>query len=528
MPRMGITAYDLLISCPGDVVQFVDVIRECVDNFNRTIGKVNNAEIVARHWSTDSYPQSGDRAQELLNKQFVRDCDAAVALFWTKFGTPTDKYGSGTEEEIEEMLSAGKQVFMYFLNMPVDPSTIDIKQYEKVKDFKKKYEDGNERRGIYAVVKDENELRKEFTNHLAMHFLPLFVGEKVQFEKKVVPILKVKDATLMSDDQAVVRNSNFSDCKLVNEKKKEIITEISLLQTDYLPFRDKKEHENKKESSIVNSDLKELLANVKLSSLDEDIPETWRSTITEFAVENSIVLEPQFWNVGNLKKATTLVVPYLGGGSKLDGNEEEIKRYEAMRELYWKILEYREYKEFFKYIDQQNFVDFVVTNIGKTFDEDIDVKLIIKRGCVITQKEIPIPGINIMEDILKMNFLEYVYEIEASDTIDSYTDNQFQTSYVNYKSPNIYINRTAQDEYEDQQEEYEDELERIFCYQHFIKNEQDIFVFHISYLKHNTSVAFPSVLVFKEVPEFIEYEITSKFVPEVIKGKIKIVRENKN
>ena len=34
----------------------------------------------------------------------MRDCDAAVAIFWTKFGTPTDKYGSGTEEEIEEML----------------------------------------------------------------------------------------------------------------------------------------------------------------------------------------------------------------------------------------------------------------------------------------------------------------------------------------------------------------------------------------------------------------------------------------
>ena len=110
MPRMGITAYDLLISCPGDVVQFIDVIKECVDSFNRTIGKVNNSEIVARHWSMDSYPQSGDRPQELINKQFVRDCDAAVALFWTKFGTPTDKYGSGTEEEIEEMLSSDKQV----------------------------------------------------------------------------------------------------------------------------------------------------------------------------------------------------------------------------------------------------------------------------------------------------------------------------------------------------------------------------------------------------------------------------------
>jgi len=33
MPRRGITAYDLLISCPGDVIEFIGVIRECIDNF---------------------------------------------------------------------------------------------------------------------------------------------------------------------------------------------------------------------------------------------------------------------------------------------------------------------------------------------------------------------------------------------------------------------------------------------------------------------------------------------------------------
>ena len=82
MTRVGITAYDLLISCPGDVNQFIDIIRECVDNFNRVYGNINNMEIVTKHWSTDSYPQSGDKPQELLNKQFVRECDAAVAIFW--------------------------------------------------------------------------------------------------------------------------------------------------------------------------------------------------------------------------------------------------------------------------------------------------------------------------------------------------------------------------------------------------------------------------------------------------------------
>ena len=139
MPRVGITEYDLLISCPGDVNGFIDIIRECIDNFNRVLGSVNKVGIVERHWSTDSYPQSGDRPQELLNQQFVRECDAAVAIFWAKFGTPTDKYGSGTEEEIEEMLASGKQVFMYFLDAPVNPSNIDMDQYKKVEDFKAKY-----------------------------------------------------------------------------------------------------------------------------------------------------------------------------------------------------------------------------------------------------------------------------------------------------------------------------------------------------------------------------------------------------
>ena len=106
MPREGVTIYDLLISCPGDISEYLGLLKESVESFNRVFGALNNIEVVTKHWSTDSYPESGDKPQELLNKQLVRECDAAVAIFWTRFGTPTDKYGSGTEEEIEEMLLA--------------------------------------------------------------------------------------------------------------------------------------------------------------------------------------------------------------------------------------------------------------------------------------------------------------------------------------------------------------------------------------------------------------------------------------
>lgn len=525
MPRMGITAYDLLISCPGDVVQFIDVIKECVDSFNRTIGKVNNSEIVARHWSMDSYPQSGDRPQELINKQFVRDCDAAVALFWTKFGTPTDKYGSGTEEEIEEMLSSDKQVFMYFLDAPVNPSTIDMEQYKKVEDFKKKYEN----RGIYVVVKDENALRQQFTNHLAMHFLPLVAGEKKQFEKKVSPVLKIKDATLMDDFQAVVRTSCFTECKLVKEKRDSCIAKLQALQTDYLSPRDAKENDKEVIYSTFNNDLRKLLDKATLTSStisEADISEESKRTIIEFAAENDISLDPRFWNVGNLKKNTPLVSPFYGGGISFDGSEEEKHRYDAIQELYWDIEEYQEYKKFFTHIDQQNFVDFVVANDGNAFDEDIDVKLIIKKGIISLPKDISTPGISIIEEILQMNFLEYAYKIEASDIIDSYTGYPLQQPDFDYHIPNMLGRTSAQDEYQKHIRKFKKNLERIFCYQHYVRDEYDILTFHIDYLKHNTAIAFPSVLVLKDIPEMVEYEMSSKFMPDIVKGKIKIVKEN--
>lgn len=46
--------------------------------------------IQVRQWHKSSYAQSGGKPQALLNEQFVNKCDAAVAMFWTRFGSPTD------------------------------------------------------------------------------------------------------------------------------------------------------------------------------------------------------------------------------------------------------------------------------------------------------------------------------------------------------------------------------------------------------------------------------------------------------
>ena len=512
--------YDLLISCPGDVNQFIDIIRECVDNFNRVYGNVNNMEIATKHWSTDSYPQSGDKPQELLNKQFVRECDAAVAIFWTKFGTPTDKYGSGTEEEIEEMLSSNKQVFMYFFDAPINPSNVDMKQYKKVQAFKEKYKD----RGIYFIVKDEHELRQLFTNHLGMYFFPLAVGKKTLFEKKESPVLKIKAASLGEDEGAAVEYSGFSECKLVKDKRESIISQIALLQQGYLNAREKENTEN---PLLINvPDMSKLLGKSDFMAskiMDADIADRWKDIICKFAKENNIEIEDFFWNVGDLKKRVSTLVPLYGGsGTTFEGSGEEKKRYDSIKELYWAIVDYYEYITFFEKVDKQGLVDLTVANIGNTFDEDIDVKIIIKKNHICKIEDMAIPESNIIEEILEMRFWEYAYKIECNDAVVKYTDYPMQTPSIPLITENPFNRPSAQEEYNRNKEEYVENLNQIFCYKYYEKEDVDILIFHINYLKHNTVMVFPSVLVFKEIPDYIDYEISSKYIADIVRGTIEI------
>ena len=100
MPK-NVIQYDLLISCPGDIISEINIIEDAVSQFNTQFSDALGISVRTKHWHKNSYAQPGGKPQTLLNEQFVNDCDAAVAILWTRFGTPTDKYGSGTEEEVE-------------------------------------------------------------------------------------------------------------------------------------------------------------------------------------------------------------------------------------------------------------------------------------------------------------------------------------------------------------------------------------------------------------------------------------------
>lgn len=533
MPRPGITAYDVLISCPGDVSDYLEVINQSIDNFNRMFGELNNITLVIKHWSKDSYPQSGDKPQELLNKQFVNDCDAAIAIFWTRFGTPTDKYGSGTEEEIEIMLNSDKQVFMYFLDLPINPSEIDMEQYQKVLDFRNKYKE----KGLYAVIKDKHELQRELSNHLAMHFIPIISGESVAVNNKEKPELNIRNTEDYSEAFYTVHKTSLLESKFMVEQKEKIFNDIVELKKTSLPLNDKvkdndidtEESLKKVESSGIDSKHTELLQSITKGSFytDVTISEDIKKVIKDFIKANQLIIEDDFWNLGNLKKSTLqlkLAAPFGTGGPTYEGSEAEKERFKQIKKLYWDIRTYNEYVIYFGEIDKINFLKLAISNNGTTFDEDIDIKFIIPKKHLINYSDLPMPGINIIKELIDIKFIDYIFSIEETETMDEYSGHPNYPLNIpsHLKNPLLLNQRSIEQEYEDYKDEFLSEFEYLFCYRTFENKNNDVVLFHVDYLKHNTTMAFPSVLMFKEIPPYIKYEISSKFSTEIIEGELSL------
>lgn len=188
MPN-SITVYDLLLSCPSDVSQYIEILEKAINHFNNFFGRTNNVIIRTKYWSKDAFPEFGEQPQNLLNKQIVDTSDIAVAVFWTRFGSPTENYGSGTEEEIERMLSMKKQVFLYFLDKPVPPSRIDYEQYGKIQAFMSRHKND----GIFFTVSDESALADKFHDNLELYFDSIIRGDKYKKRGEKKEILWVDD-----------------------------------------------------------------------------------------------------------------------------------------------------------------------------------------------------------------------------------------------------------------------------------------------------------------------------------------------
>ena len=132
----------IFLASPSDVgderQRFVDVIVD----WNRAWSRELGLRLDILRWEDDAYPAIGEDAQDVINGQIPNDYDLFVGIMWSRFGTPTARAGSGTEEEFLRALARCREkdaeidILFYFKDAPVSPSKLDPIQLAKVQNFK--------------------------------------------------------------------------------------------------------------------------------------------------------------------------------------------------------------------------------------------------------------------------------------------------------------------------------------------------------------------------------------------------------
>lgn len=156
------TVFKVMIASPGDVSAERKVIREMIAEWNNVNADVRRTVLLAIGWETHSAPEMGDRAQAIINKRILADCDLLVGVFWTRLGTATGDYASGAVEEIEEHLRAGKPAMLYFSNQPVEQGSVDQGQYQRLLEFRSSCQS----RGLLEFYSDLSEFRDKLYRQL--------------------------------------------------------------------------------------------------------------------------------------------------------------------------------------------------------------------------------------------------------------------------------------------------------------------------------------------------------------------------
>jgi len=220
-----IRLFKIFLASPGDTQEERKAAEDVVNEINKGSGPRDNYRLELLKWETDTYSSIGEDGQDVINKQIGSDYQVFVGVMWKKFGTPTKRAGSGTEEEFQlayERYDKKKDInIMFYFNSSPIPQDADFIQAQKVKDFKSRIQD----LGVYHKSFDST---KDFEKHLRMD-LQRYVNDILKAEvenneestipekpstKHVIPEIKDSFKEYLNDIQASFSHSKVDNLHL--------------------------------------------------------------------------------------------------------------------------------------------------------------------------------------------------------------------------------------------------------------------------------------------------------------------------
>lgn len=193
--------YKCFIASPSDTTEERKVCDKVFNEINQGIGEHHNFRIESKKWENNTHPSFGSDGQAVINSQIGDDYDIFIGIMWKKFGTPTPRAGSGTEEEFENAYKRHQnqeplEIMFYFNDASFKMDEVEADQLDKVKKFKLKVSDLG---GLYCQFDGVNDFENKLRSHLTTYLLKL---ERRKNEISITPL---------STQQATVINPQISN-----------------------------------------------------------------------------------------------------------------------------------------------------------------------------------------------------------------------------------------------------------------------------------------------------------------------------
>ena len=178
------------------------------------------------------------------------------------------------------------------------------------------------------------------------------------------------------------------------------------------------------------------------------------------------------------------------------------------------------YKKFYDSIDRISYTELAIQNKGRKFDEDIEVTLKLKKDNLFNYNDFPIPSEDIIEDVIDGEFIGKYLEIEKNSEINEYTGKYIRNIPSIPRPIKLPTWGYSDPSYESYIEYFKEYVKSVADYEiietdyyYFLKYEQ-------KNIKPNEVISLPSKILLRKIPEDIEYEIKTKYNPNIQKGKI--------
>ena len=168
---MKVRLISVFVSSPNDVAEERRVLDEIVDSINRSDGKAGGFRLELFKWEDDVTPQIGPKPQKVVDQQ-TPEYDVYLGIMSTRFGTPTGRYGSGTEKEFKDALRKWKKagspwITFYFNDAPaVSRKPDEARQFVRVCELREDLESKGIVLGYTGVRGNKDAFYEKVSTHL--------------------------------------------------------------------------------------------------------------------------------------------------------------------------------------------------------------------------------------------------------------------------------------------------------------------------------------------------------------------------